>query len=52
MVPAILKVLEVDSPDRNNMFNKNSGSDELRYLKFLPIFLDSLESFLNYRQYA
>jgi len=27
MVPAILKVLEVDSPDKNNMFNKNSGSD-------------------------
>ncbi len=42
MVPAIQKVLEVDTPDKNNMFNKNSGSDELRYLKFMPTFLDSL----------
>jgi len=51
MVPAIKRVLEVDTPDKNNMFNRNSGSDELRYLKFLPAFLDSLEPLLNYKQY-
>lgn len=49
MIPAIKRVMQVDTPDKNNMFNKNSGSDQLRYLKFLPAFLDSLQSFINYR---
>ena len=51
MIPAVKKLLDVDTPDKNNMFNKTSGSDELRYLKFLPAFLDSLEPFINYRSY-
>lgn len=42
MVPALQKVLEVCSSDKNNMFNKNAGSDELRYLYLIPAFLNSL----------
>jgi hypothetical protein len=52
MIPAIQKILEVDTPDKNNMFNKNSGSDELRYLRFMPSYLDSLVPFVLYRRYA
>lgn len=43
MVPAIQAMLLVISQDPNNMFNKNAGSDELRYLRLVPTFLDSLE---------
>lgn len=43
MVPALQRMLEVISDDKNNMFNKNAGSDELRYLSLVPAFLDSLE---------
>lgn len=42
MVPALRKLLQVVSDDKNNMFNKNLGSDELRYLRLVPAFLDSL----------
>jgi hypothetical protein len=34
MIPAIQKILEVDTPDKNNMFNKNSGSDDRRYAEY------------------
>ena len=43
MIPALQKVLEVVSEDKNNIFNKNAGSDELRYMRFVPKFLDSLQ---------
>ena len=43
MVPALERVLEVVSEDKNNIFNKNAGSDELRYMRFVPKFLDSLQ---------
>ena len=43
MVPALKTMLMVISQDSNNMFNKNAGSDELRYLRLVPTFLDSLE---------
>lgn len=43
MVPALQKVLEVDCVNPNSMFNRNAGSDELRYLRFVPEFLTSLE---------
>ena len=33
MVPALKAMLLVISQDPNNMFNKNAGSDELRYLR-------------------
>ncbi len=41
MVPALQNLLQVISDDKNNMFNKNLGSDELRYLRLVPAFLDS-----------
>jgi len=43
MAPALQKVLSVDCVDANSMFNRNSGSDELRYMKFVSSFLTSLE---------
>ena len=46
MGPALQKVLSVDCVDGNSMFNRNSGSDELRYMKFVAEFLTSLEYFI------
>ena len=43
MVPAMQSVLAVNCADPSSMFNKNAGSDELRYLRQLPDYLSSLE---------
>jgi hypothetical protein len=43
MVPALQKMLTVDCMDPNSMFNRNAGSDELRYMRYVPAFLTSLE---------
>ena len=43
MIPAIETILNVDTTDKFAMFNKNAASDELRYLRILPAFLNSLK---------
>lgn len=52
MVPAIQKMLQVVSEDKNSMFNRNAGSDQLRYLRLVPAYLNSLEPFLQYEKYT
>lgn len=52
MVPAIQRMLQVVSEDRNNMFNRNAGSDELRYLRLVPAYLNSLIPFLQYEKHT
>lgn len=34
------------------MFNRNAGSDELRYLRLVPAYLNSLEPFLQYEKHT
>ncbi|CAM6001669.1 unnamed protein product [Sphagnum balticum] len=48
MAAALVKVLAVDCADPGHMFNRNAGSDELRYVRELPPFLDSLEPLIRY----
>lgn len=43
MIPAVQSLLAVDCYDPSSMFNRNAGSDELRYLRNVPAFLTSLE---------
>ena len=43
MIPAIQSMLAVDCIDPTSMFNKNAGSDQLRYIRYVPAFLTSLE---------
>ena len=43
MIPALQTMLSVECVDPMSMFNRNAGSDELRYMRFVPSFLTSLE---------
>lgn len=43
MIPALKAILAVDCIDSMSMFNRNAGSDELRYIRLVPAFLTSLE---------
>ena len=43
MIPALQTLLSVDCVDPTAMFNRNAGSDELRYMRQVPAYLTSLE---------
>ena len=43
MIPALQTLLAVDCVDPTAMFNRNAGSDELRYMRQVPAYLTSLE---------
>ena len=43
MIPALQAMLSVDCIDPTSMFNKNAGSDELRYMGQVPALLTALE---------
>lgn len=52
MVPALQSLLAVDCYDYTSMFNRNAGSDELRYIGYVPAFLTSIEPFLRYQSWS
>lgn len=48
MIPALQALLAVDCLDPTSMFNRNVGSDQLRYMRQVPAFLTSLEYLFIY----
>ena len=43
MIAALETMLSVDCIDPTAMFNRNAGSDQLRYMNFIPAYLTQLE---------